>query len=66
MLKITVDAETDRHAWTTIIPLADRFDLTTYDAAYLELSQCRSLPLASFDQPMPAAARTLGLAVIGD
>jgi predicted nucleic acid-binding protein len=37
-LPIAVDPETDSHAWTTTLRLADRFDLTLYDAAYLELA----------------------------
>ena len=65
-LRIDVDPDTDRQAWTATMRLADRFGLTLYDAAYLELSQRRALPLGSFDQPLCAAARALGVAVIGD
>jgi predicted nucleic acid-binding protein len=66
MLKIAVDPETDRHAWTTTLQLAGHFELTLYDAGYLELAQRRALPLASFDGELRSAARTLGVAVIGD
>ena len=66
ILRITVDAETERHAWTTILQLADRFDLTMYDAAYLELAQRRALPLGSLDAALCTAARRLGVPVIGD
>jgi len=31
------------------LALADRFRLTLYDAAYLELAQRRALPLATLD-----------------
>lgn len=65
MLNITVDAETDRHAWTTIIRLADRFDLTTYDAAYLELAQRRALALATLDKELRAAAGALRVRTLG-
>lgn len=41
----TVDAETDRHAWSATVRLANGFRLATYDAAYLELAQRRNLPL---------------------
>jgi predicted nucleic acid-binding protein len=66
ILRITVDAETDRRAWTTILQVADRFDLTVYDAAYLELAQRRALPLGSPDVTLCDAARALGVPVVGD
>lgn len=65
-LDITIDAETSNFAWTSALQLADRFSLTAYDAAYLELAQRRSLPLGSLDSALCAAARTLGVPVIGD
>ena len=45
--------------------LAERFALSAYDAAYLELPQRRSLPLATLDQELRAAAAALGLTVLG-
>jgi predicted nucleic acid-binding protein len=66
VLRITVDLETDQHAWRTTLQLSDRFDLTVYDAAYLELAQRRALSLGSLDEELCAAARALGVAVIGD
>lgn len=62
---ITTDAETDNHAWTTTLQLADRFGLTLYDAAYLELAQRRHLPLATLDQPLRAAAKAGGVSLLG-
>jgi predicted nucleic acid-binding protein len=62
---ITTDAETDARAWTTTLQLADRFGLTLYDAAYLELAQRRQLPLATLDQPLRAAATTVGVILLG-
>ena len=55
LLDITTDPHTETHSWTTILNLADRFRLTLYDAAYLELAHRRSLPLASLDQELRAA-----------
>lgn len=66
ILRITIDAETDHRAWTTILQLADRFDLTAYDAAYLELAQRRALPLGSLDAALCDAARASGVPVISD
>jgi predicted nucleic acid-binding protein len=60
---IAVDSETDRHAWGTSLTLAERCQLTLYDAAYLELAQRLRLPLASLDQDLRAASRTLGVKV---
>ena len=61
LLDIAVDPDTDRCAWTSTLRLADRFRLTLYDAAYLELAQRRSLPLASLDLALCEAARGLGV-----
>jgi predicted nucleic acid-binding protein len=44
--------------------LADRFQLTLYDAAYLELAQRRTLPLATFDKALGAGARALGISLL--
>ncbi|HEV2100531.1 MAG TPA: type II toxin-antitoxin system VapC family toxin [Stellaceae bacterium] len=64
-LPITVDPDTDHYAWTTTLHLADRFTLTPYDAAYLELAQRLTLPLATLDEQLRAAATELGVAVLG-
>lgn len=64
-MAITVDSDTDTHAWTTTLRLSDQFRLTAYDAAYLELAQRRKLPLASLDQDLRHAGRTLGVTVLG-
>jgi predicted nucleic acid-binding protein len=64
-LPITVDPDTDRYAWTTTLQLADRFALTPYDAAYVELAQRLVLPLATLDDPLRTAATALGVALLG-
>lgn len=64
-LPITVDAETDRRAWTDTLRLAERYQLTLYDAAYLELALRQRLALASLDQALCAAARHAGVDVTG-
>ena len=65
LLDIVADLHTDSHAWGETLTLADRFRLTLYDAAYLELAQRRALPLATLDQPLRAAATALGLSLLG-
>ena len=64
LLDLSVDPDTDAQAWSSTLRLAERFGLTTYDAAYLELAQRRALPLGSLDQPLCLAAGALGVAVI--
>ncbi len=64
-LSIPADPDTDAYAWTAILQLASRFELTLYDAAYLELAQRRGLPLATFDRELRDAAAALGIALLG-
>lgn len=45
------------------IELADRHELTVYDALYLELAQRTRLPLATLDKKLAAAARRAGVAL---
>ncbi len=64
-LPITVDPETDTYAWTATLGLADRFGLTLYDAAYLELARRCGVPLASLDKDLRSAGRALGVPMLG-
>ncbi|WP_191057528.1 type II toxin-antitoxin system VapC family toxin [Geminicoccus harenae] len=66
LLDIVTDQETDGHAWATTLQLSDRFRLTTYDAAYLELARRRDLPLASLDRELRTAARVVGTELLGE
>jgi predicted nucleic acid-binding protein len=65
LLDVAIDDQTDVHAWGETLRLADLFQLTVYDAAYLELAQRRSLPLATLDGELIAAAKSLGLCLMG-
>jgi predicted nucleic acid-binding protein len=64
-LPITLDSETSIQVWTATQRLAERFRLTVYDAAYLELAQRRNLPLASLDQELRVASTALGVPLLG-
>lgn len=64
-LVVAIDAETDRQAWAATLRLAERWRLTLYDAAYLELAQRLGLPLATLDRELRAAADALGLTLLG-
>ncbi|WP_245300284.1 type II toxin-antitoxin system VapC family toxin [Methylocystis bryophila] len=65
LLDVVVDAHTDANAWGETVELAERFGLTLYDAAYVELAARRALPLATLDADMRAAGRGLGLRLLG-
>jgi predicted nucleic acid-binding protein len=65
LMPITVDSDTNSYAWSTTLRLAERFSLTIYDAAYLELAQRRSLPLATLDKELRAAAPVINIALLG-
>lgn len=64
-MPIAIDTETDTHAWSATLRLAERFQLTLYDTAYLELAQRRHLPLATLDRALCVAARTLSVGLLG-
>jgi predicted nucleic acid-binding protein len=65
LLDITTDPYSDAYCWTTTLQLADRFRLTLYDAAYLELAHRHSLPLASLDEELCKAGLALGVPLLG-
>ncbi len=65
LLDITTDQQTDSYAWTDTLNLADHFNLTVYDAAYLELARRRMLLLATLDQELGTAAAAVGVTVLG-
>ena len=60
-LSIEIDTIGIREAWTTTLDLADRYRLTPYDAAYLELAMRRNLPLATLDKELLAATKLVGI-----
>jgi len=64
-IELAIDEETSEAAWSAIPQIAFRSNLTTYDAAYLELASRRGLPLATLDARLVAAARAAGLQVLG-
>jgi len=62
---IEVDSGTDRHAWGDTLRLSRKHDLTSYDAAYLELAVRRRFALASVYRALVAAAVRYDLEVVG-
>lgn len=48
-LPLEIDTASTERALEATLALAQKFDLTTYDASYLELAKRRDLPLATLD-----------------
>jgi predicted nucleic acid-binding protein len=63
-LEISIDQESETHAWSATIQLAERHGLTVYDATYLELAERRRLTLATLDEALARAARAEGIKVV--
>jgi predicted nucleic acid-binding protein len=61
-LPIAVDRDTPGPA--AILSLALRYDLTSYDAVYLELALRLQLPIATQDAALMDAARAAGVGVL--
>lgn len=53
---LIIDDQTDALAWTTILALAGKHNLTAYDAAYLELAMRTSRTIVTNDKALIAAA----------
>ena len=64
-LVIAIDPATNQQAWSETLRLCERFGLTAYDAAYLELAQRRQLPLATLDNELIRAARAENVPLVG-
>ena len=63
-LPIIRDDQTPALAFAAILPLARTQNLTTYDAAYLELALRLGLPLATLDRRLLQAAQALGVTLL--
>ena len=64
LLDITTDQQTNSQAWSETLKIADLFQLTVYDAAYLELARRRNLPLATLDQELRTAATAFAVKLV--
>lgn len=65
LLPIRPDRESDVQAWSATLALAELYNLTVYDAAYLKLAQRRRLPLATLDAALARAAKASGVETLG-
>jgi len=65
LLPISLDQDTANYAWGSTLHLAERHNLTLYDAAYLELAKRRGLPLATLDAELRAAVKHEKIPLLG-
>ncbi len=62
---LPIEMDRDPHEGA-MLGLARAHNLTIYDAAYLELAQRKSLPLATLNAALAKAARTEHVLLLGD
>jgi predicted nucleic acid-binding protein len=65
-MSFAIDAISPFGQFEMILPLARAHSLTVYDAIYLHLAQSHRSPLATFDKKLIAAARALGVTILGN
>lgn len=61
---LPVDIDTAPPNPAQVFDLALRYDLTSYDAVYLDLALRKSLPIATQDRDLADAARAAGVGVV--
>lgn len=63
-LPVEIDTgSTDRSLDETFL-LAQRYDITTYDASYVELARRRDVPLATLDSPLRKVCQSLRIGLL--
>ena len=65
-LGLVIDPADSGVIWHDLTNLASQTELTSYDAAYLELALREGVPLASTDRALQRAARSCGVQLLGD
>lgn len=63
-LPIEIEDLSRTEVFVSVRALAERYRLTSYDAAYLELAIRHQLPLAAFDSNLNKAARAAGVELV--
>jgi predicted nucleic acid-binding protein len=63
-LPITVEQTTPAQIFTEVYSLARDLQLSTYDAAYLDLAIRSNVPIATLDKPLLKGAKQYGIAVL--
>lgn len=65
-LPISVEQESPTRMLTDILALARQFELSTYDASYLDLAMRSGLSIATQDRSLRKAAQKCGVPVFGE
>jgi len=63
-LPIVQDGQAVSENVSNVLPLARHYDLSAYDAAYLELSIRHGVPLATLDAKLQKAAQRAGVKIL--
>ncbi|ADG05156.1 type II toxin-antitoxin system VapC family toxin [Kyrpidia tusciae] len=63
-LGIEVEPASTGHILLHVLPVAAQYELSIYDAAYLEMALRKHLPLAAADQKLAQAAATDGVELL--
>ncbi|HNP29053.1 MAG TPA: type II toxin-antitoxin system VapC family toxin [Nitrospirales bacterium] len=63
-LPVEIDATSTERALEETLSLARKYELTTYDAAYLELAKRRGMPLATLDPKLRQACASAKITVL--
>lgn len=61
---LPIEIDTDTPGSAELLALALRYDLSSYDATYLELALRLQLPIATKDGPLRAAAEASGVGLV--
>ena len=64
LLPIIVDARSGDSVLSEVHPLATKYGLTSYDAAYLELAQRLGFPIATLDIDLLKACQAAGVSLL--
>lgn len=64
LAELPIDIDTAPPNPAQVFDLALRYDLTSYDAVYLDLALRKSLPIATQDRDLADAARVAGVGVV--
>jgi predicted nucleic acid-binding protein len=61
---LSVDSETGTEYTKRLLRLCNDYNLSSYDAAYLELAERKNAILCTLDEGLQAAARKYGVAIL--
>ena len=62
-LTIVEQSQTVADTVRNVLPLARKYDLSAYDAAYLDVAVRQSAPLATLDSALQKACRSAGIKI---